>query len=559
MKKSITLLAILLIAVFISCNNSMGPDVSVSSDSSEEAYLVTDSSRGVVFVDETGVETVVKSVEDGETVVCKNVIDYVLLNEEESISKSSVKTTGRKRAVILGYRNDGCPGLWIVYSGGIVKPVVNSEDIETSELLEMAEARQPLFKQFGWSYKALDMVVNGNEIVIAGYAENEDGISWLGIDPGTTIGIYWSVIEDIDGYYHISRAMVVGYRDNDWWKRYREEIRKPGYRHRFRWLHSLRLFFFGWYDRYLTMTESVEPGDNPGEYIINGTDDEGTASVAVVTVKKVLSIEAAPDDPGTNPSDPVSMVFSSDRDGDFEIYSYDTDTEEITKLTDNSSTDKHPALSADGTKIAFVSDRSGSWAIYTMNSDGSGVSDPLAVLSGAYDGHPSWDPDASKIAYDNSGDIYIINTDGSGNSNLTNSASFPKETDPDWSPDGNRILYSSNKDFDYDIYVMDVSGSSTSVNLTLNSAQDQKPSWSPDGEKIAFSTNKDGNYEIYVMNSDGTSQVNFTNNQDGDSYPSWSADGSRIAYVRNNNIYAVESDGSASGSLLIMDAAEPSW
>ena len=564
MKKLIPVLIILLISVLISCNNGMGADITEDPDQTSGALVVTDPSKGVVFVDEAGDETVIKSVEGDEEIVCKSLIDYALFDEtSESVSKSSVKRFGRRRAVILGYRSDGCPGLWIVYSGGIVKPVVNSEDVETSELLEMAESRQPLFKHFGWSYKALDMVVNDNEIIIAGYAENEEGISWLGIDPGTTIGLYWAVIEDDDGYYHISRARVVGYRDNEWWKRYRNELNKPGHRLRFRWLHSLRLFFFGWYDRYLVMTESVETGENPGEYLIKGTDDEGTASIAAVTVRKVLSIEEAPDDPDPDPdpepTDPVDMVFSSDRDGDFEIYSFNPDTEEITKLTDNSSTDKHPALSSDGTKIAFVSDRSGTWELYAMNSDGSGISDPLAALSGAYDGHPSWNPDGTKIVYDNSGDLFIVNSDGSDNSNITNTASFPKEIEPSWSPDGTKILYSSNKDFDYDIYVMDVSGSSTAVNLSANSSQDQKPSWSPDGSKIAFSTNLDGNYEIYVMNSDGTSKVNLTGSSDNDRYPSWSSDGNNIAFERDGNIYSIHSDGASDAVLLVTDAGEPAW
>ena len=57
-------------------------------------------------------------------------------------------------------------------------------------------------------------------------------------------------------------------------------------------------------DRYLTMTETVVVGENPGEYLIKGTDDEGDAAVATVTVKKVLGIEKAPDDP-SGPPNPI--------------------------------------------------------------------------------------------------------------------------------------------------------------------------------------------------------------------------------------------------------------
>ena len=553
MKKLMPILIILLITIFISCNNSMGSDAAVSPDEAEGAYLLTDTSKGVVFVDETGAETVVKSVENGETVVCKEVIDYKLLNEEENLSKSSVKTVGRKRAVILGYRDDGFPGLWIVYSGGIVRPVVNSEDIETSELLEMAEARQPLFKHFGWTYKALDMAVNGNEIIIAGYAENEDGIPLLGIDPGTTIGMYWSVIEDEDGYYHISRAKVVGYKDNDWWKRYRKEIRKPGYRYRWRWLHSLRLFFFGWYDKYLTMTESVEVGENPGEFEIKGTDDEGTASVATVTAWKVLSIEEAPDDPG--PTDPAGMVFSSNSDGDYDIYSLDPDTA-IVQLTgkDNidSYIDKQPALSSDGSKIAFVSNRSGNYAIHTMNSDGSSISGPLASLSGDSDGHPSWNNTGTMIVYDNGGKLYIIKSDGTTpDSGLDGLAGI----NPSWRSSSDKIVYESGSD----IYETDSEGS-VSNKISPAFSTDGDPCLSPDGTGIVFTHYEDPDAFIYTMNTDGSGLLKITDNTSGlESSPAWSADGNSIAYVIGGVIYSKNSDGTGTAAILIDNGQDPGW
>ncbi len=49
--------------------------------------------------------------------------------------------------------------------------------------------------------------------------------------------------------------------------------------------------------------------------------------------------------------------------------------------------------------------------------------------------------------------------------------------------------------------------------LTNNTALNYWPSWSPDGKRIAFTSNRDGNYEIYLMNADGSEQRNLTRNK----------------------------------------------
>jgi len=36
--------------------------------------------------------------------------------------------------------------------------------------------------------------------------------------------------------------------------------------------------------------------------------------------------------------------------------------------------------------------------------------------------------------------------------------------------------------------------------LTAGPKMDERPAYSPDGSKLAFQSNRDGNYEIYVMN-----------------------------------------------------------
>jgi Tol biopolymer transport system component len=198
-----------------------------------------------------------------------------------------------------------------------------------------------------------------------------------------------------------------------------------------------------------------------------------------------------------------------------------------------------------------------------MNPDGSGQT--RLTDNDAADEDPSWSPDGTKIAFDNSGDnsivtseIYVMNADdGSGQTRLTDNDAA--DEDPSWSPDGTKIAFVSNRDHprseNYEIYVMNPDGSGQ-TRLTDNDAADEDPSWSPDGEKIAFdSVGGDGNSQIYVMNADDGSDV--TRLADGGS-PSWSPDGEKIAFTRDFDIYVMNPDGSGQTRLTV-DGREPSW
>ena len=68
---------------------------------------------------------------------------------------------------------------------------------------------------------------------------------------------------------------------------------------------------------------------------------------------------------------------------------------------------------------------------------------------------------------------------------------------------------------------MDASGENP-VRLTRDPARDGAPRWSPDGTKIAFHTNRDGNFEIYVMDTNGENLTNLTQHPMDDQVASWS-------------------------------------
>src|SRR5688572_16934087 len=141
------------------------------------------------------------------------------------------------------------------------------------------------------------------------------------------------------------------------------------------------------------------------------------------------------------------IAFTSDRDGNREIYVMNADGTGQTRLTNNNIIDDHPTWSPDGRKIAFLSQSaSGSFAIFVMNPDGTGKTEitpvnyqPPSQWFGFDGWSMSWSPDGRQIVFSevvsNADTLVVVNADGSNRHNLTTGFY------PAWSPDGSKILF----------------------------------------------------------------------------------------------------------------------
>ncbi len=69
--------------------------------------------------------------------------------------------------------------------------------------------------------------------------------------------------------------------------------------------------------------------------------------------------------------------------------------------------------------------------------------------------------------------------------------------------------------------------------LTNNSADDRYASYSATGKQIIFESNRDGNWEIYIMDRDGKNQIRLTTSESDDRRPSWHPNDRKIIFESN--------------------------
>lgn len=116
---------------------------------------------------------------------------------------------------------------------------------------------------------------------------------------------------------------------------------------------------------------------------------------------------------------------------------------------------------------------------------------------------------------------------------------------PAVSPDGHAIAFASERDGNWDIYVLDRS-TGLQARLTDDPAPDMAPAWSPDGRFIAYQHNVPSQagpvlVEHTVMNADGSNQVVVASGAvwNGNESPAWSPDGTRIAFTDSRSVVVV--------------------
>ncbi len=281
------------------------------------------------------------------------------------------------------------------------------------------------------------------------------------------------------------------------------------------------------------------------------------------SVSILATAEATP--PGTN----GRIIFTSERDGDGEIFSMNADGTNQIRLTKNGADDARPSGSPDGSKIVFHSNRTGNNEIFIMNADGS--NETRLTNSPGFDGFPVISPDGQVVAFhsnrDGDNEIFTMNMDGTGLFQVTNNTFDDQEAT--WHPSGQGIGHSSTANGNLDIFEIGPDGNGL-FQLTSDPSQEFSPDFLPNGEGFLYSSNALGgnNFEGFAIYdiSNPAAPVNITDRVEPDSELRSSPDGMIGVWEgqAGNGVFQIHSRPLAGGPLMQLTSGdkrngEPYW
>ncbi|HTF56155.1 MAG TPA: hypothetical protein VK661_02710 [Planctomycetota bacterium] len=196
----------------------------------------------------------------------------------------------------------------------------------------------------------------------------------------------------------------------------------------------------------------------------------------------------------------------------FDIYLLDPRTGAEKRLTDSDGYDAETTVSPDGKRLVFMSQRDGAFALYTMNIDGTDLR--KVTRKRCYTGGAFFSPDGRSLVYrsfypKDANDermldqmlaeralipfhgmvieIYVSDTDGGRERAVTKTGKI--NFAPTFHPDGKRILFTSDAKAQfrggYNLFLINADGTGLEQ-VTSHKGFDGFPHFSPDGRKLVF-------------------------------------------------------------------------
>ncbi|HXW93063.1 MAG TPA: PDZ domain-containing protein [Terriglobales bacterium] len=247
-----------------------------------------------------------------------------------------------------------------------------------------------------------------------------------------------------------------------------------------------------------------------------------------------------------------TVYFLSDRNGPIMLFAYDTKSQQVKQVVQNTGLD---IKSAGATSDAIVYEQFGSLHLLDLRS-GSDHALSIEPEGDVTEVRPHFQkiepkqfrfagisPTGARAVFGVRGELLTVPAEKGDIRNLTNTVDVV-ERDPAWSPDGKSIAYFSDESGEYALHVRDQSGLGEVQKINLGNPPTfyYSPVWSPDSKRIAY-TDKRLNFWYVDLQKKTPVKVD-TDVYTDPAHPlqmTWSFDSRWIAYTRQlqSHLHAV--------------------
>jgi tricorn protease len=250
---------------------------------------------------------------------------------------------------------------------------------------------------------------------------------------------------------------------------------------------------------------------------------------------------------GCNDTGPIwlgdKIWFRSDRNGEFNLYSYDISGKEIKQATTFSD---FPILNANGSNNKIIFEQAGYLHIFDPAKGSAqkltiGIAADLLELRSRFVKGNNYirsadiSPSGARAVFDFRGDIITAPAEKGDYRNLTSTVGV-HEKYPEWSPDGRSIAYFSDASGEYQLHIRqeDGKGEPRIIKLT-GSGFYAGLRWSPDSKKVSYTDNARNLYVLDLASSSIKkidSDEFYTPGAFRAMFGDWSQDSKWISYTR---------------------------
>jgi tricorn protease len=277
----------------------------------------------------------------------------------------------------------------------------------------------------------------------------------------------------------------------------------------------------------------------------------GTVSELIIFNNKDNSIEHIPQPEGRcNDADPIwlgdKIYFRSDRNGEFNLFSFDPGSKKIEQLTEHKD---FPVLTDSGGEGRIIYEQAGYLHLYDVKARQArrlkiGVATDLVDTRPRFAQGAKWirnasvSPTGARAVFEFRGEIITVPKEKGDDRNLSDSPGA-NDRSPIWSPDGKSIAWFSDESGEYALQIAPQDGRGETRKLPIHGAGFyEDPQWSPDSRKLSFVDNSRALYILDVASGEAIKvAAQALYNPVHDLEHAWSPDSKWVVYTQNSLTY----------------------